>query len=66
MKGDELHYYARAWKDLINGSTLPELRRVLHMYANLEEFEACVGIQKAIKEYVYYIDIRKKLLKNKL
>lgn len=29
----------------------------------MEDYEACVGIQIAINEYIYYIDIKKKLLK---
>ena len=63
MTEHSFHFYTMAWLDLIEGAKLPELQRALNMYLSVEDYEACTGIQTAMNEYIYYIHIRKKLLK---
>ena len=63
MTSEEFHFYSLAWSDLIKGAKIKHLRSAIKMYISMEDYEACIGIQIAINEYIYYIDIKKKLLK---
>ena len=46
-------FYLLALLDIENGVTLDQLKETLKMYESLEDYEACAGILKAIKEYEY-------------
>ncbi len=46
-------FYLLALLDIQKGVTLDELKQTLKMYEDLEDYEACAGILKAIKEYEY-------------
>lgn len=37
--------------DFSNGASLKEMKETLKMYEDIEDYEACAGILKAIKEY---------------
>jgi len=63
MTENEFHYYSLAWIDLIEGAKIPDLNNAIRMYLSVEDYEACVGIQMAINEYIYYLNMKKKLLK---
>ena len=39
--------------DLQNGVSMEEMYETLKMYEDLEDYEACAGILKAIKELEY-------------
>lgn len=58
-------YYLLALVDLVDGSPVKELEEAIKVYEKLEAYEACAGIQKAIKEseYLTLRDI-KNILKN--
>ena len=43
-------YYLLALLDIQNGVSLDELKQTLKMYEDIEDYEACAGILKAIKE----------------
>ena len=43
-------FYLLALLDIENGVTLDELKQTLKMYEDIEDYEACAGILKAIKE----------------
>jgi len=47
-------YYYLTLLDLYSGITFAELERNLKFYEEIENFEACAGIQKALKECHYY------------
>lgn len=54
VKHDEiLEYYYLAMRDLQDGAPIQELESALKMYEELEEFEKCAGILKAINEAKY-------------
>lgn len=63
MTVHEFHYYTMAWLDLIEGSKITELNSAIRVYLSMEDYEACSGIQTAINEYIYYLNIKSKLLK---
>ena len=46
-------YYLLALIDFRNGLSIEEMNKTLKMYEDLENYEACAGILKAIKEYEY-------------
>ena len=46
-------FYLLALIDLQNGVSMEEMYETLKMYEDLEDYEACAGILKAIKEYEY-------------
>ena len=46
-------YYLLALIDFRNGLSIDEMNKTLKMYEDLEDYEACAGILKAIKEYEY-------------
>ncbi len=48
-----LEYYFLALNDIRNGSSLQELEEALKLYEKDQQFEACAGILKAIKEVKY-------------
>jgi hypothetical protein len=52
-----------ALKDLIDGASIKDLEKALKYYEELEDYEACAGILKAIEE-IEYSTI--KSIKNKL
>lgn len=37
--------------DLVNGTPVKELERIIKLYEQLEMYEACAGINQAIKIY---------------
>jgi len=59
----ELHYYTIAWLEIIEGGKISDLNAAIRMYLSIEDYEACAGIQVAINEYIYYLNMKKKLLK---
>lgn len=61
MTKKQFHFYTMAWMDLIEGSSILDIKGAMKMYANTEDFDACIGIQKAINEYNSYITLLKKL-----
>ena len=63
MTEHEFHYYTMAWLELIEGGKIPDLNAAIRMYLSIEDYEACTGIQIAINEYIYYLNIKKRLLK---
>lgn len=46
-------FYLLALVDIANGRNIDELEEAIDMYENLEEYEACAGILKAIHESGY-------------
>jgi len=46
-------FYLLALIDIANGKDISELEEAIDMYENLEEYEACSGILKAIHESGY-------------
>lgn len=48
---DEFYYLALA--DIANGRSITELEEAIELYENVEEYEACAGILKAIHESGY-------------
>ncbi len=46
-------FYLLALIDFRNGVTLKEMYKTLKMYEDIEDYEACAGILKAIKEIEY-------------
>lgn len=46
-------FYLLALIDIANGKDISELEEAIDMYENLEEYEACAGILKAIHESGY-------------
>ena len=46
-------FYLLALVDISNGKNIDELEEAIDMYENLEEYEACAGILKAIHESGY-------------
>jgi hypothetical protein len=46
-------YYLLALLDFRNGLSVEEMYETLKMYEDLEDYEACTGILKAIKEHEY-------------
>ena len=46
-------FYLLALLDIENGVTLDELKETLKMYEQIEDYSACLGIHKAIKEIEY-------------
>lgn len=46
-------FYLLALIDFKNGLSLQDMYDTLKMYEDLEDYEACEGILKAIKEYEY-------------
>ena len=46
-------FYFMAQLDILNGSTTGEMLTMLKFYEELEMYEACAGILKAIKEHEY-------------
>ena len=61
MTKHQFHFYTMAWMDLIEGSSILDIKGAMKMYANIEKFDACIGIQKAINEYNSHITLLKKL-----
>ena len=51
MTKHQFHFYTMAWMDLIEGSSILDIKGAMKMYANIEKFDACIGIQKAINKY---------------
>ena len=46
-------YYFMAVLDIMSGTTEQEMLTMLQFYEELEVYEACAGILKAIKEHEY-------------
>lgn len=46
-------FYLLALIDFQNGVSMEEMYKTLKMYEDLEDYEACAGILKAIKEIEY-------------
>ena len=46
-------FYLLALIDFQNGVGMEEMYKTLKMYEDLEDYSACAGILKAIKEYEY-------------
>jgi len=46
-------YYLLALIDFRNGLSIEEMNKTLKMFEDLEDYEACAGILKAIKEIEY-------------
>ena len=46
-------FYLLALIDFQNGVSMKEMYKTLKMYEDLEDYEACAGILKAIKEKEY-------------
>lgn len=46
-------FYLLALIDFQNGVSIEEMYKTLKMYEDLEDYEACAGILKAIKEIEY-------------
>lgn len=44
-------FYLLALIDFQHGVSMKEMKETLRMYEDIEDYEACQGIQKAIKEY---------------
>ena len=44
-------FYLLALIDFQHGVSMEEMKETLKMYEDIEDYEACQGIQKAIKEY---------------
>lgn len=44
-------FYLLALIDFQHGVSMQEMKETLRMYEDIEDYEACQGIQKAIKEY---------------
>jgi hypothetical protein len=54
MNKDEiLEYYFLAINDIRNGSSIQELEEAIKIYEKEQQYEACAGILKAIKEVKY-------------
>jgi hypothetical protein len=54
MNKDEiLEYYFLALNDIRNGSSIQELEEAIKIYEKEQQYEACAGILKAIKEVKY-------------
>mgnify|MGYP003116427269 CR=1 FL=1 len=45
-------FYLLALIDFKNGVSVEELKKTLKMYEDIEDYEACAGILKAINELV--------------
>lgn len=43
-------FYHLAMRDIIQGEPIGELLKAIRVYEELENYEACAGIHKAIKE----------------
>lgn len=48
-------FYLLALIDIANGKDIAELEEAIDMYEEVEEYEACAGILKAIHESGYMI-----------
>ncbi len=46
-------FYFMALLDIMNGTTKEEMQLMMQFYEELEMYEACAGILKAIKENEY-------------
>lgn len=46
-------FYYLALRDLRDGATVQELEDVIKLYEEMEDYEACAGILKAIHESKY-------------
>tara|TARA_R110002167_G_scaffold217321_1_gene422113 strand:+ start:708 stop:914 length:207 start_codon:yes stop_codon:yes gene_type:complete len=46
-------FYFMALLDIVGGTTKGEMQTMLQFYEELEMYEACAGILKAIKEHEY-------------
>jgi len=46
-------FYLLALIDFQNGVSMKEMYKTLKLYEDLEDYEACAGILKAIKEIEY-------------
>jgi hypothetical protein len=46
-------FYLLALIDFQNGVSMAEMYKTLKLYEDLEDYEACAGILKAIKEIEY-------------
>lgn len=46
-------FYLLALIDFDNGLSIKEMYKTLKLYEEIEDYEACAGILKAIKEYEY-------------
>ena len=46
-------FYLLALIDFQNGVSMEEMYKTLKLYEDLEDYEACAGILKAIKEIEY-------------
>lgn len=58
-----LEYYYLTLYDLYSGVTFSELENNIKFYEEIENFEACAGIVKALKECQYYTirDLRERI-----
>lgn len=52
-KEDILFFYKLALLDLRDGTPVSELERAIDFYEDIENYEACAGILKAINEAQY-------------
>lgn len=44
------HFYKCTYNSIYEGSTIKELQAILSLYEEIEDYEACQGINKALKE----------------
>lgn len=44
------HFYRCTYNSIYEGSTIKELQVILSLYEEIEDYEACQGINKALKE----------------
>lgn len=44
------YFYKLTYNSMYEGSTIKELQVILSLYEEIEDYEACQGINKALKE----------------
>jgi virulence-associated protein VapD len=44
------YFYKLTYNSVYEGSSLQEINNILNVYEELEDYEACEGINKALKE----------------
>lgn len=44
------YFYRLTYNSVYEGSSLQEINNILNVYEELEDYEACEGINKALKE----------------
>jgi virulence-associated protein VapD len=44
------HFYELTYSSIYQGSSIEEINNILMVYQEMEDYEACAGINKALKE----------------